>query len=91
MRNIDERLLDPRSEVEIAENFNRVLALVDEASGAEGPAGPQGDPGPKGDPGVGIKTITGSIDGSNKLTLTITLTDETTQTVEGTLTPPAAG
>ena len=47
--------------------------------------------GPKGDPGVGIKTITGSIDGSNKLTLTITLTDETTQTVEGTLTPPAAG
>ena len=91
MRKIDERLLDPRSEVEIAENFNRVLALVDEASGAEGPAGPQGDPGPKGDPGVGIKTIAGRIDGSNKLTLTITLTDETTQTVEGTITPSAAG
>lgn len=85
MRKIDKRLLDPRSEVEITENFNRVLALVDEASGVEGPAGPQGDP------GVGIKTIAGSIDGSNKLTLTITLTDETTQTVEGTLTPPAVG
>ena len=91
MRKIDKRLLDPRSEVEVAENFNRVLALVDEASGAEGPAGPQGDPGPKGDPGVGIKTIAGSIDGSNKLTLTITLTDETTQTGEGMLTPPGAG
>ena len=38
-----------------------------------------------------IKTIAGSIDGSNKLNLTITLTDETTQTVEGTLTPPAVG
>ncbi len=41
MRKIDERLLDPRSEVEIAENFNRVLALVDEASGR---VRPRGDP-----------------------------------------------
>lgn len=53
--------------------------------GAQGPAGPQGDP------GVGIKTITGSIDGSNKLTLQITLTNDSVQTVEGTITPPAAG
>lgn len=51
----------------------------------------EGTPGPKGDPGVGIETITGTIDGSNKLTLTFTMTDETTQTVEGTITPPAAG
>lgn len=55
------------------------------------PESSQGDPGPKGDPGVGIKTITGSIDGSNKLTLKITLTDDSVQTVEGTITPPAAG
>lgn len=42
-------------------------------------------------PGVGVKTITGTIDSSNKLTLTFTLTDNTTQTVEGTITPtPAA-
>lgn len=50
--------------------------------GAQGPAGPQG---------VGIKTITGSIDGTNKLTLQITLTNDSVQTVEGTITPPAAG
>lgn len=49
-----------------------------------------GAPGPKGDPGVGIQTITGTIDGSNKLTLTFTLTDSTQQTVEGNITPPAA-
>lgn len=47
--------------------------------------------GEKGDPGVGVKTITGSIDGSNKLTLTFTLTDDSQQIVEGTITPPAAG
>lgn len=42
-------------------------------------------------PGVGVKTITGTIDASNKLTLTFTLTNNTTQTVEGTITPtPAA-
>lgn len=51
----------------------------------------EGAQGPKGDPGVGIKSITGSIDGSNKLTLTITLTDDSQQTVEGNITPPAAG
>lgn len=44
-------------------------------------------PGAKGDPGVGIKTITGTIDGQNKLTLTFTLTDNSQQTVEGTITP----
>lgn len=55
------------------------------------PESSQGSTGPKGDPGVGIKTITGSIDGSNKLTLQITLTDDSVQTVEGTITPPDAG
>ena len=49
---------------------------------------PEGTPGPQ---GVGIKTITGTIDGSNKLTLVFTLTDDSQQTVEGTITPPAAG
>lgn len=44
-----------------------------------------------GTPGVGVKTITGTVDASNKLTLTFTLTDNTTQTVEGTITStPAA-
>lgn len=43
-----------------------------------------------GTPGVGVKTITGTIDASNKLTLTFTLTDNTTQTVEGTITPTSA-
>ena len=41
--------------------------------------------------GVGIQSITGTIDGTNKLTLTFTLTDQSTQTVEGQITPPAAG
>ena len=54
-------------------------------SGGTGPAGP------KGDTGVGIKTITGTIDSSNKLTLTFTLTDDSQQKVEGTITPPSAG
>jgi hypothetical protein len=54
-------------------------------------AAPTGTPGPKGDTGVGIKTITGTIDGSNKLTLTFTMTDESTQTVEGTITPTPGG
>lgn len=57
-----------------------------------GPAGPKGDKGEKGekgDPGVGIQTITGTIDGSNKLTLTFHLTDSTDQVVEGTITPPS--
>lgn len=62
-------------------------------AGPTGPKGDKGDPGPagqKGDPGVGIQTITGTIDGSNKLTLTFTLTDSTQQVVEGTITPPSA-
>ena len=57
--------------------------------GDQGPKGDRGDQGPKGDPGVGIQTITGSIDGSNKLTLTFHLTDSTDQVVEGTITPPS--
>lgn len=85
MAEVDERLLDSRSQAEIDENFARILAFIDALE--ETP----GTPGPKGDPGVGVKTITGSIDGSNKLTLTFTLTDDSTQTVEGIITPPAAG
>lgn len=59
-----------------------------------GPAGPKGDAGaagPKGATGaqgVGIKSITGSISETNKLTLTITLTNSQVQTVEGQITPP---
>lgn len=79
MATIDERLLDPNGEPEISENFNRVLNLMDEAGGTPGPAG------------VGIQSITGTIDGTNKLTLTFTLTDQSTQTVEGQITPPSAG
>ena len=82
MTNIDERLLDPHGEPEISENFHRVLNLLDEAEGTPGPQGPQG---------VGIQGITGTIDGTNKLTLTFTLTDDSTQVVEGQITPPAAG
>lgn len=55
------------------------------------PESPEGSPGSPGPQGVGIKTITGSIDSSNKLTLQITLTDDSTQTIEGNITPPAAG
>lgn len=57
--------------------------------GPTGPKGDKGEKGEKGDPGVGIQTITGTIDGSNKLTLTFTLTDSTQQVVEGTITPPS--
>ena len=85
MAEVDKRLLDSRSQAEIDENFKRILSLIDGLS--EKP----GEPGPQGDPGVGVKTITGNIDGSNKLTLTFTLTDGNTQTVEGAITPPAAG
>lgn len=55
------------------------------------PESTQGPAGPQGKPGVGIKTITGSIDGSNKLTLKFTLTDDSVQTVEDNITPPAVG
>lgn len=79
MAEVDKRLLDSRSQAEIDENFKRILSLIDGLS--EKP----------GESGVGVKTITGSIDGSNKLTLTFTLTDGNTQTVEGAITPPAAG
>ena len=76
MPKIDSRLLDPEGKPEIAEDFNRVLDMMDGAEGA---------------PAKGIQSITGSIDSSNKLTLTFTMTDNSTQTVEGTITPPAAG
>lgn len=79
---IDDRLLEPNGEPEIRENFNRTLTLLDGAEGTPGPPGPQG---------VGIRTVAGSIDGTNKLTLTFTLTDDSVQTVEGQITPPAAG
>lgn len=76
MPKIDSRLLEPEGKPEIAEDFNRVLDMMD---GAEGTSV------------KGIQSITGSIDSSNKLTLTFTMTDNSTQTVEGTITPPAAG
>lgn len=82
MATIDERLLEPNGEPEISENFNRVMNLLDESGGTPGSQGPQG---------VGIQSIAGTIDGTNKLTLTFTLTDQSTQTVEGQITPPAAG
>lgn len=103
---IDPRLLDARGTQEIVENFNRVLKLIDKLqstpgpqgpvgpagpAGAQGAAGPAGAAGPKGADGVGITSVTGSIDGSNRLTLTITLTNGQQQTVTGTITPPAGG
>lgn len=91
MPKIDSRLLEPEGKPEIAEDFNRVLEMMGDVEGTPGPAGPQGEPGASGPAGTGIKTITGSIDSSNKLTLTFTMTDNSTQTVEGTITPPAAG
>lgn len=53
------------------------------------PGGTPGKDGAPGKDGRGIKTITGSIDGSNQLTLTITLTDDSQQTVTGQITPTA--
>lgn len=44
-----------------------------------GPKGDTGDTGPKGGTGVGIKSITSSQDG-NIVTVTTTLTDNSTQT-----------
>ena len=55
--------------------------------GTPGTPGKDGTPGTPGKDGRGIKTITGSIDGSNNLTITITLTDDTQQTVQGQITP----
>ena len=81
MAEIDERLLEPDGKPELVENFNRVLAMLDDAEPSAGPPGPQG---------VGIQAITGTIDASNKLTLNFQMTDGSTQTVEGTITPPAA-
>lgn len=43
-----------------------------------GPKGDTGDTGPKGDTGVGIKSITSSQEG-NIVTVTTTLTDDSTQ------------
>lgn len=76
-----------------AEKLNHLeQGVQNEQIGPQGPQGPKGDTGEtgakgdKGDTGVGIKTITGTIDSSNKLSLTFTLTDESTQKVEGTIT-----
>lgn len=80
METIDKRLLEPNGKPEIREDFNRVLDLLDGMEEGPGPAGP---------PGIGIQSISGSIDSSNKLTLTFTMTDESVQTVEGQITPPA--
>ena len=77
MATIDERLLELDGKPEIRENFNRILRLFDDGKGVPGPQG------------VGVKNITGTIDGTNKLTLVFTLTDDSTQTVEGTITSPA--
>lgn len=88
---IDPRLLDARGTQEIVENFNRVLKLIDKLQSTPGPQGPVGPAGPKGADGVGITSVTGSIDGSNRLTLTITLTNGQQQTVTGTITPTAGG
>ena len=77
MATVDERLLEPDGKPEIRENFNRILRLFDDGKGVPGQQG------------VGVKNITGTIDGTNKLTLVFTLTDDSTQTVEGTITSPA--
>jgi hypothetical protein len=77
MATVDERLLEPDGKPEIRENFNRILRLFDDGKGVPGPQG------------VEVKNITGTIDGTNKLTLVFTLTDDSTQTVEGTITSPA--
>lgn len=42
-----------------------------------------GGSGRKGDPGVGINSIVGTIDSSNKMTLTFTMSDGSSQKVEG--------
>lgn len=80
MPTIDRRLLDPDGVPEISENFNRVLNLVDSATGKPGPAGKDG---------VGIASITGSIDGENNITITINLTEGDPQVIKGKITPPA--
>lgn len=59
------------------------------SGGGAGTVGPQGPAGPAGKDGVGISSITGTIDGSNKLTLTFTMSDMSSHTVEGTITPSA--
>ncbi len=73
-----------------AEKLNHLeQGVQNEQVGPQGPKGDTGETGAKGDKGdtgIGIKTITGMIDGSNKLSLTFTLTDESTQKVEGTIT-----
>ena len=62
-------------------------SLPSATPGPPGTPGKDGTPGTPGKDGRGIKTITGSIDGSNNLTITITLTDDTQQTVQGQITP----
>lgn len=74
MPKIGSRLLEPEGNPEISEDFNRDLDMMKDAYGT---------------PVKGIKSITGGIDISNKLTLTFTLTDDSTQTVEWAITPSA--
>ena len=73
-----------------AEKLNHLeQGVQNEQVGPQGPKGDTGETGAKGDKGdtgIGIKTITGTIDGSTKLSLPFTLTDESTHKVEGTIT-----
>lgn len=68
-----------------AENLNNIEAGVSaphealDAGTLKGEKGDQGEKGDKGDAGVGIKKITSAKEG-NVVTLTIELTDGTTQT-----------
>lgn len=63
------------------------------ADGADGEKGEKGEPGKDGAPGadgndgVGIESVTGTIDASNTLSLVFILTDGSTQTVTGQITP----
>ena len=90
MPKIDNRLISPEGEPEITEDFNRILALLDEggAQGEPGPQGPKGDQGepgpqgPKGDAGdQGPKGDAGK--GVKAIALT---TDETGKVTGGTVT-----
>lgn len=61
--------------------------IADNFSSATGEPGPQG---PVGAAGVGIKDITGSIDGENNITVKFTLTNGEFKTVTGKITTPQA-
>lgn len=68
-------------EVEPDEGYVAAYALIDIATGTQSGETiqiPEGGQGPQGDPGVGIDTIVGDV-GSTGTTVTVTLTDGTTQ------------